>query len=308
MSPRRAKKTYLTNELLTDDEFLTIKDVFEHQWLLEHTHDFPEMIYVLSGKGTQYIDGTAIAANEGELYIIPIGTSHVFRPSTNIGTAASLQVRDLIFRAEWLEDLSHIVVDPQAKELTYWLFGKSSPSELKKPAWLKINDTQSEFRILTERMKSLIQMKPPQSPTRLASSVLELLSLICLATNGGKHHHSEWPIKQDMHPIRAQILNTIETMPLPMISLKEVARRFQRSERHLSRLFQDHFKMSFNRYIQEYRLQEGMKLLQDTSLTVKEIMKKIGYSDTDHFNGLFKSKTGMTPRQYRSRVIQQQLI
>jgi mannose-6-phosphate isomerase-like protein (cupin superfamily) len=60
-----SKKTYLTNELLTDEEFLTIKDVFEHHWLLEHTHDVPEMIYVLSGKGTQHIDGITIAANEG---------------------------------------------------------------------------------------------------------------------------------------------------------------------------------------------------------------------------------------------------
>jgi AraC-like DNA-binding protein len=107
---------------------------------------------------------------------------------------------------------------------------------------------------------------------------------------------AEWLIKQDMHPIKAHILNVIETMPLSMISLQEVARRIQRSERHLSRLFQAKFKMYFHQYIQEYHLHEAIKLLQETSLTIKEIMKKIGYSDADHFNGLFKRKTGLTPR------------
>lgn len=299
MPPRRTTKHYPTNEVLEHDEFLTIKDVYEHHWLLEHTHDFPEMVCVLSGNGTQYINGSARAAKEGEVYLIPIGTTHVFRPTANAAASASLQVRNVIFRAEWLEDLATVIMDTEVRELIFWLLGKPDSAAQGNPPWLQIADTQSEFRLLTQRMKSLVQQRPPLFQTRLTARVIDLLSLMCMTTNGGRQQHSEWPPKLEMHPVKAQILDAIQAMPLSVVSIKEVAQKINRSERHLSRVFQQHFETSFKSYMQDYRLQKSMKLLAESTLTVKEIMNEVGFGDANHFYALFRRETGMTPGEYR---------
>ncbi|GGD88816.1 AraC family transcriptional regulator [Paenibacillus nasutitermitis] len=304
MSAGRTRKHYLTKEVLEPGHFLTIQDVYEHQWLLEHTHDFPEMIYVLSGSGTQYINGIDIKAKEGDVYLIPIGTTHVFRPTVNATSVNSLRVRNVIFRTEWLEDLNGILMDPEVKNLTDWLLGRPVSIESgPQPFWLQITDKQAGIRAQTERMKALVEQQPPLFQTRLTSSVLDLLSLLCLATNGGRLQQAEWPPEPDMHPMKALILEALQAMPLGAVSLKEVAQRINRSERQLSRLFQQHFEMSFVSYMQEYRLQESMKLLEQSSSTVKEIMSRIGFEDADHYYELFKRKTGVTPGQYRRQAL-----
>ncbi|UVI29753.1 helix-turn-helix domain-containing protein [Paenibacillus spongiae] len=301
MPPKRTTKHYPTNEVLKQDAFLTIMDVYEHHWLLEHTHDFPEIICVLGGNGTQYINGTAVTAKAGDIYLIPVGTTHVFRPAAKADSAASLLVRNVIFRAEWLDDLTRIVMDEEVKELIFWMLGKPGSAEQGRPPWLKIADTQAEFRLLSERMKSLVQQKPPLFRTRLTSRVTDLLALLCIAAGRGIGQHSDWPPKEEAHPVKAQILAAIQAMPLAVVTLKEVARKLDRSERHLSRMFQHHFGTSFKSYMQDCRLQKSMQLLAESKLTVKEIRSEIGLEDANHFYCMFKRETGMTPGQYRNR-------
>ncbi|QNK56445.1 AraC family transcriptional regulator [Paenibacillus sp. PAMC21692] len=299
MIPNRTRKHYPTNEVLADYEFLTVMDVYENYWLLEHTHDFPEMICVLSGHGTQYINGTAVTAKQGEIYIIPVGITHVFRPNASPSTTSNLHVRNVILRPEWLLELSRIFPDSEIRELISWLLGKPDTTERERTPWLKIIDARSEFRLLTEHMRTLVQQKPPLFQTLIIGRVADLLSKLCLTTDTGKLQQSEWPPKLDIHPVKLQILETIQALPLSTVSLKEIARMTNRSERQLSRLFQRHFETPFKSYIQDYRIQTSMKLLKESSLTVKDTMNRIGFEDANHFYNLFKSKTGMTPGQYR---------
>lgn len=299
MAARRSFKHYPTNEVLDSDKFLTIKDVYEHHWLLEHSHDFPEMIYVLDGKGTQYINGISVPAKENEIYIIPIGTTHVFRPAADDTTPSKLQVRDVIFRAEWLEGLSDSWMDPEMQACIAWLTGKADSDD--RLGWIRIRDRNGEFCKLTEHLKELVQKEPPLFKTRLTAGVLDLLSMFCLATEAMKIQQAEWPPHSHLHPVKAQILETIRALPVNVLSAKEVANKINMSERHLSRLFLKHFGITFAQYIRELRLHESMKLLRESKLGIREIIRQIGMEDADHFYSLFKRKTGITPGQYRKQ-------
>jgi AraC family L-rhamnose operon transcriptional activator RhaR len=299
MPVRRPLKHYPTNEVLGNDRFLAIKDVYEHHWLPEHSHDFPEMICVLNGKGNQYINGMPVPAKENEIYIIPLGTTHVFRPAADDTSPSMLQVRDVIFRAEWLEGLSNSWIDPEMKACIAWLLGKSVAGN--QPGWIRIWDRNGEFCRHTEYLKGLILQEPSLFLTRLTAGVLELLSMFCLATETVKIQQAEWPPRTHLHPVKAQIMETIQALPMDAISAKEVAKKIEMSERHLSRLFPEHFGVSFNKYIQECRLHESMKLLRESKFSIREIIQRIGLEDTDHFYALFKQKNGITPGQYRKQ-------
>lgn len=301
MKATRSFGHYSEAEVLPEGEFVTVKDVYEHHWLPEHSHDFPEIILVLNGKGTQYINGAAVSIQEKDLYIIPVGTTHVFRPALNGSAPAKLLVRDIIFRAEWLKDLTRFVPDEAVRRMIAWLVRRPEATQTAGPDWIHVIDKHAVLRQQTDLLKSLSTEKSAVSRTRLIAIILELLSSLCLATEQGQIHQTEWPPSELASPMKERILQAIQIKPLSEVSLAAVASDLHWSPRHLSRMFPKHFGMPFKNYIQQRRLEECRRLLHSTTLTVKEIMRQAGLQDSDHFYKQFKLQTGLTPGQYRAQ-------
>lgn len=59
--------------------------------------------------------------------------------------------------------------------------------------------------------------------------------------------------------------------------------------------------MSPMEYLQEYRLQKAIELLEDTNWNITEIAELTGFSTVSYFITFFKSKTGDTPLRYRQK-------
>ncbi|MBP1962813.1 AraC family ligand binding domain-containing protein [Paenibacillus aceris] len=143
---------YSAAEYMHDNDFLYVNKVKETQWLLEHVHDFIEIVLVLDGKGLQYIDGTPMRVQEGDVYVLPVGVSHVFRPST-AKSAAPLIVRNLMIRAEWLEQIKHCLPDFAMKQFADWLMGKGDDPQRR---WSKAADHLGAIRRISESMHNIL--------------------------------------------------------------------------------------------------------------------------------------------------------
>lgn len=85
------------------------------------------------------------------------------------------------------------------------------------------------------------------------------------------------------------------------ISIDDLAERFSVSKRTLIRRFNQSLDMPPNAYIQGLRIEGAQKLLEESEMQIDTIMNKVGYEDASSFRRLFKSKTGVTPSEYRSR-------
>ncbi|HEX8144039.1 MAG TPA: AraC family transcriptional regulator [Pyrinomonadaceae bacterium] len=81
----------------------------------------------------------------------------------------------------------------------------------------------------------------------------------------------------------------------------EIARMVNLSPAHLRYLFKAETGMSIMQYQKSLRLEEAKRLLENTFLSGKEIMNRIGIMDESHFVRDFKQSYGMTPAQYRAR-------
>jgi transcriptional regulator GlxA family with amidase domain len=81
----------------------------------------------------------------------------------------------------------------------------------------------------------------------------------------------------------------------------EIARAVNLSPAHLRYLFKAETGMSVMQYQKRLRLEEARRLLENTFLSGKEIMNRIGITDESHFVRDFKQSYGMTPAQYRAR-------
>ena len=87
------------------------------------------------------------------------------------------------------------------------------------------------------------------------------------------------------------------------ISLHSVAREVNISPNHFSTIFSQETGETFINYITRVRLEHAKVQLKTTKKRTSEIGYEVGYNDTHYFSYVFKKNTGMTPREYRNKVI-----
>lgn len=83
------------------------------------------------------------------------------------------------------------------------------------------------------------------------------------------------------------------------LSVSEMARLIDLSVSHLQHLFKKELGQSPAQYVQALRLQRARDLLENSSLSVKQIMMRIGAKDRSNFERRFKRAYKTTPVQYR---------
>ncbi|WP_158289726.1 helix-turn-helix domain-containing protein [Paenibacillus flagellatus] len=85
----------------------------------------------------------------------------------------------------------------------------------------------------------------------------------------------------------------------PDLSLQSIADSMKMSSAYLGRLFRANSSVSLTEYMNDVRLSEALRLLENERYTINEIMEKVGYRTQSHFFKQFKNKYGTTPKEYR---------
>ncbi|UJF35618.1 cupin domain-containing protein [Paenibacillus hexagrammi] len=111
----------------------------------QHTHDFVEISFVGEGCGYHYIEDQVISVKQGDLFVIPIGTSHVFRPSSP-KQDKMLVIYNCIFREDLLEKWKPLM---QQDSVTYHaIHDPANCSE----RWLHFQDKHDTFSSIMHNM------------------------------------------------------------------------------------------------------------------------------------------------------------
>jgi AraC-like DNA-binding protein len=85
------------------------------------------------------------------------------------------------------------------------------------------------------------------------------------------------------------------------ITRDSVARQFQISPSHLSRLFQVQGHMTFSGYLTHVRIDRAKHLLGSYNLKLDDVAARCGYRDTAYFCRVFRQLAKMTPASYRAQ-------
>lgn len=85
------------------------------------------------------------------------------------------------------------------------------------------------------------------------------------------------------------------------ITLNYLAEHFYLHSNYLSRLFKEKTGKNFIDYLTDVRMENAKELLTNTEHKIIEICAMTGYDNPRYFSKLFKSYTGMTPREYREK-------
>lgn len=85
----------------------------------------------------------------------------------------------------------------------------------------------------------------------------------------------------------------------PEISLEVVAAEIGLTTTYFSSLFKKETGETFVEYLTRLRLEEAMRMLEETDEKIYSVAEKTGYPDAGYFSYIFKKKYGISPIQYR---------
>ncbi len=105
-----------------------------------------------------------------------------------------------------------------------------------------------------------------------------------------------------MNPIVEKAVRLIHNQYSHNITLQKVASELSTHPVWLSQLFKRETKQTFSDYLTEVRMEEAKRLLRESNLRIYEISEHVGYTDLQHFGQIFKKRTGLTPKGYRSSL------
>ncbi|GLX71252.1 AraC family transcriptional regulator [Paenibacillus glycanilyticus] len=133
-----------------------------------------------------------------------------------------------------------------------------------------------------------------KDPFTASSFVFQFISELCRFALAPEEHARDWPLKVQ------EAVAYIDEHFKNMISLDQLAEQLGLSKYHLLRLFTRSVGLSPNDYLNQVRITEAMRLLQETEWSVERIAKQVGYSGGSYFIKWFRKITGETPGHYRS--------
>ncbi|MDF2937014.1 MAG: transcriptional regulator, AraC family [Paenibacillaceae bacterium] len=265
------------------DSLIFVNRAVETFELVEHRHDFVELTYVFEGSGVHYINGEAIAVSRGDVFFLPVGVSHVFRPSTP-KKDRQLIVYNCVLDLKYMASLPDVF--PESADILS-LFSSSSA------VWLQTRDT-GEFLPLFMELHREYAGKPPGYRSLLTALVVRIFIGLYRKANTAAGADGAWsPVHQTIAHMEAHYRSN-------ELSLEKLAELSKLSGRQFSRLFQKQTGMSYLAYLHHLRIDAACRLLKASSDTVSSIASSVGYTDMKFFHRLFKRTTGLTPGQYRT--------
>ncbi len=203
--------------------------------------------------------------------------------------------RDMIGRAEAeLRPVSHIchaglrdTVVPILRDgilAGFILIGRVRPTEFPAP-----RDNYSELNMTREEYERHYTELPYLSEESF-SGLIDLLSHILF----------ENAIEVDYDKFINAATDYIDKNLHRQITVEELCRELYISKNLLYRKFRDFFNCTVNEYVTSKRLERAKLLLQTAPDSSRKIAEACGFDNYTYFSRLFKRKTGMSPREYRS--------
>lgn len=86
------------------------------------------------------------------------------------------------------------------------------------------------------------------------------------------------------------------------ISVEEIAKKFDVSTSHLSRIFRQHVGVTLVEYINIRKVEESQYYLRFTSKKIADISEQFYFCNQSYFTRIFKKYIGETPRRFRNHL------
>jgi AraC-like DNA-binding protein/mannose-6-phosphate isomerase-like protein (cupin superfamily) len=282
-------KQYTLDSMINRDENINIFTYVTNDAEPEHTHGFIEIVYIYSGSGQQAVGSNRYDVQRGALLFISTGQTHSFSAS------GAMQIVNCLISPEFID--RELIGEGNAMEiLALSSFEDFEIQSGKMIPMIRFSGKEMlEVEELLERMMEEFTAKAVNYKTALKGYLLVFLTKIFRAMQQADSAE----ILSHMHRIAPEILQYIEDNYDKKITLPELASRCFYNPSYFSRIFKDYYGKNLTEFIAEKRIAHAHRLLTETSLSVEEISRKVGYQDRKRFYEAYKKIMGVAPGALR---------
>ena len=88
------------------------------------------------------------------------------------------------------------------------------------------------------------------------------------------------------------------------LSVREIGEHAFLSASYVCTYFKNETGQTLNQYLTAYRIEKAKQLLQDPRYQISDISARVGYSNGNYFSKSFKKLVGLSPSEYREKMLQ----
>ena len=217
--------------------------------------------YVLDGEGELFLDGRWCGVRAGDCYILKAGEPHHYR-------------------ADRHNPMTKIWINYVADYIRPMLDAYGIDSGI-----YRVKSLIHNFERLKEYAES--NTATPNVNFSIAECVHDIIRTI--AQNVRKSESDEYRIREALSARVYDKLNLDELASSLHISKSQIIRTFKRT-----------YSSTPYEYFLGLKMDAAKILLRDTKMQIKEISEKLSICDEHYFSSLFRSRVGVSPREYRA--------
>lgn len=246
-----------------------------------HAHDFLELYYFLDGSVTYYIEDQVYDLCPGDLLIIPAGKMH--RPVI-ANEHAAYERMVLWITPQYLQSIDSPAGDLQKNLQKVGEHGYCVPFR------------GDETVFVTALLKKLLYMQKNDTDPKFCAGAVELYLWTIFRSYGviDTTHHNETQVIP-------QVIRYITEHFSEPLTLEDIAAEFFVSKSYLNRHFKAYTNSTVYAYIMALRLTHARRMLRE-GIPAVEAGRECGFSDYSTFYKAFKTQTGLSPQQFKSRA------
>lgn len=157
--------------------------------------------------------------------------------------------------------------------------------------------------VINEHLQKLITLYASSNSLFSAANINVALMNLMLYILDHTETEREFPEPQLQNSYVAYTLNYVQEHFTQKIRQEDIALQLHISVRYLSKIFKNYMGVTLSNYINIYRINRSIELMQNTSLTLTEIALQVGFKDSQHYSKVFMNVVNATPSHYRKAIL-----
>lgn len=253
-----------------------------------HSHDYVEIVIILSGQAEHCIKGKSYAVSIGDVYVLQGNQEHGFE-----NTTCDFRVCNVMYRHELLDfPFEKLKTLPGYQALFVLEPARRRSSEFR--SLLRLDSARlKEVLEKVHRLRHEMEMRSAGFECAGQAYLLDLIVFLSRIYSTSSENSTVGLLRF------SEAVAWMEENYTRQSSVADLARRAAMSERHFLRMFRKTFDTSPLEHLLRLRIRRATELLQAGRCNITETAYKCGFSDSNYFSRQFRRILGMSPRQYK---------
>ncbi len=244
--------------------------------VLEHSHDYFELMLVEQGQVHHWINGLEEALERGHLVFLRPADRHALQGAPGTGA----RILNVMFRTQTADHLVARYADEVAGRF-FWQSGQL-------PVTLRLQGPQLERAVNA----MLTLQTSHRGLARIEHFLLSIMTHVLDAGAAVDDRAPGWLIAACRATLEPRVFRKGAEGFLHVAG---------RSHEHVCRQARRYLGLSPTQYVNRIRIQHAAMLLAGTDRALQEVVADCGFENLSYFHRLFREQYGTTPRSYRMR-------